>query len=64
MSMKSKLREEHWVIADLPGKAGHIRTVPIPAWVKEAIDAWKQAGGITGGALFRSTKLAASGAAE
>jgi integrase len=26
-----QLREEHWVIADLPGKAGHIRTVPIPA---------------------------------
>ena len=23
-------REEHWVIADLLGKAGHIRTVPIP----------------------------------
>src|SRR5689334_22288250 len=26
-------REERWVIADLLGKAGHIRTVPIPAWV-------------------------------
>jgi site-specific recombinase XerD len=24
-----QLREEHWVIADLLGKAGHIRTVPI-----------------------------------
>src|SRR4029450_1193693 len=24
-------REEHWVIADLVGKAGHVRTVPIPA---------------------------------
>jgi len=24
-------REERWVIADLLGKAGHIRTVPIPA---------------------------------
>jgi site-specific recombinase XerD len=23
-------REEHWVIADLVGKAGHVRTVPIP----------------------------------
>ena len=23
-------REEHWVIADLLGKAGHVRTVPIP----------------------------------
>ena len=26
-----QLREEHWVIADLLGKAGHIRTVPVPA---------------------------------
>ena len=47
-------REEHWVIADLLGKAGHIRTVPIPSWVKVAIDEWKEAGGITEGALFRS----------
>lgn len=47
-------REEHWVIADLLGKAGHIRTVPIPSWVKAAIDEWKEAGCITGGALFRS----------
>src|SRR6184192_3129957 len=32
-----QLREEHWVIADLLGKAGHIRTVPVPRWVKAAI---------------------------
>jgi integrase len=49
-----QLREENWVIADLLGKAGHIRTVPIPAWVKAAIDEWKNAAGITDGALFRS----------
>ncbi len=49
-----QLREEHWVIAALLGKAGHIRTVPIPVWVKAAIDEWKDAGGITEGALFRS----------
>jgi integrase len=49
-----QLREEHWVIADLLGKAGHIRTVPIPAWVKAAINEWKNAGGITEGPLFRS----------
>ena len=53
-----QLREEHWVIADLQGKAGHIRTVPIPAWVKKAIDAWKQASGITEDALFRSINKA------
>jgi hypothetical protein len=33
-----QLREEHWVIADLVGKAGHVRTVPVPAWVKAAVD--------------------------
>ena len=46
-----QLREEHWVIADLPDKAGHVCTVPIPGWVKAAIDEWKEASGITGGAL-------------
>jgi integrase len=35
-----QLREEHWVISDLLGKAGHIRTVPIPLWVKDAMPAW------------------------
>jgi integrase len=49
-----QVREEHWVIADLLGKAGHIRTVPVPAWVKAGVDEWKNAAGITDGALFRS----------
>ena len=57
-----ELREEPWVIADLMGKAGHMRTVPIPAWVKAAIDEWKQASGIAKGASFaRSTRRAGSG---
>jgi site-specific recombinase XerC len=38
-----QLREEHWVIADLVGKGGHIRTVPIPLWVKAAVDSWTRA---------------------
>jgi integrase len=41
-------------IADLLGKAGHIRTLPIPAWVKNAIEEWKDASGITEGTLFRA----------
>jgi hypothetical protein len=53
-----QIREEHWVIADLLGKAGHIRTVAIPRWVKEAIDAWKEASRIAEGALFRSINKA------
>jgi integrase len=40
-------REEHWVIADLVGKGGHVRTVSMPAWVKDAVDAGTAAAGIT-----------------
>jgi len=55
-------REEHCVIADLVGKAGHIRTVPIPAWVKAAVDAWTAAAAITEARCSaRSTRLAMSG---
>src|SRR4051812_27484293 len=42
-------REEHWVIADLLGTAGHVRTVPIPVWVKVAVDAWTTAAALTNG---------------
>src|SRR5215471_80250 len=46
-------REDHWVIADLIGKAAHIRTVPVPAWVKAAVDAWVSSTPVTQGKLFR-----------
>jgi integrase len=48
-----QIREEHWVIADLIGKGKHIRTVPVPAWVKRTIDTWTSAGEITSGTIFR-----------
>lgn len=51
-------REEHWVIADLVGKGGHVRTVPVPAWVKRAVDAWTNAADITDGRVFRSINKA------
>ena len=51
-------REEHWVIADLIGKGGHVRTVPIPAWVKRAIDAWTIAAGLGNGRVFRAINKA------
>ena len=37
-------REEHWVIANLVGKDGHIRTIPVPDWVKAGVDAWTAGG--------------------
>lgn len=46
------------MIADLLGKAGHVRTVPIPMWVKVSIDEWKAASGISEGAIFRSINKA------
>ena len=46
-------RDEHWAIVDLVGKGGHIRTVPVPDWVKAALDLWVVAAGISAGRLFR-----------
>ena len=46
-------REDHWAIVDLVGKAGHVRTVPMPEWVKRTIDEWLNAADISQGKLFR-----------
>ncbi len=51
-----QLRENRWVIADLRGKGGRIRTVAIPMWVKQGINAWQAAGGVEEGPLFRSIR--------
>jgi integrase len=53
-----QLREEHWVIADLVGKGGHVRTIPVPDWVKAGVDNWVAAAGITTGPLLRSINKA------
>ena len=37
-------RDSRWCIVDLVGKHGRVRTVPMPTWVKVAIDAWTSAG--------------------
>jgi integrase len=46
-------REEHWAIVDLMGKGGHVRTVPVPDWVKSELGVWLGAAGIDRGRLFR-----------
>ena len=33
-------REDRWAIVDLIGKGGHVRTVPVPDWVKQFLDEW------------------------
>ncbi len=45
--------DDHWAIVNLIGKGGHIRTVPVPNWVKEAVDRWLSASDISNGRLFR-----------
>jgi len=46
------------VIADLNGKGGHIRMVPMPDWVRRAIDEWAVPAGLTSRPLFRAIKKA------
>jgi site-specific recombinase XerC len=46
-------REGHWAIVDLRGKAGHVRTIPVPEWVQGLLDDWTKAAGIATGSLFR-----------
>jgi integrase len=48
-----QLREGRWVIIDLRGKGGRIRTVAVPIWVKVGIDAWIAEAKIEKGRLLR-----------
>jgi integrase len=47
-------RQGHWAIVDLIGKGRRVRTVPIPQWVKQALDRWITAAEITQGRIFRA----------
>jgi site-specific recombinase XerD len=49
-----QVRQGHWAVVDLVGKAGHIRTVPIPEWVKAALDERTAAAGVNEGKIFRA----------
>jgi integrase len=51
-----QMREGRWVIADLRGKGGRIRTVAVPVWVKQGIDAWTSAAELETGRLLRSLR--------
>ena len=45
-------------LTGLDGKGGHVRTVPIPQWVKHALDVWTVAAGVTEGRIFRAVSRA------
>jgi integrase len=49
-----QIRQGHWVIVDLVGKGGHVRTVPMPAWVKDSVDQWLVAADLKHGRIFRA----------
>ena len=46
-------RDGRWCIVDLVGKHGRMRTIPMPTWVKVAIDTWASAAGLADGRIFR-----------
>src|SRR4030095_14601643 len=46
-------RDDRWCIVDLVGKHGRVRTVPMPTWVKTAIETWASAVGLANGRVFR-----------
>ena len=48
-----QLREGRWVLADLCGKGRRIRTVAVPMWVKQGINAWTTVAKIEDGRLLR-----------
>ena len=45
-------RDGRWCIVDLYGKHGRVRSVPMPVWVKVAIDAWCALANVTAGYAF------------
>ncbi len=49
-----QLREGRWVLLDLEGKGRRVRTVAIPVWVKQGINAWMTAAGVEDGRLLRA----------
>jgi site-specific recombinase XerD len=51
-------RDGRWCIVDLKGKHGRVLTMPMPTWVKVAIDAWTSAAGLADGSVFRPVNRA------
>lgn len=51
-------RDGRWCIVDLRGKHGRVRTIPMPTWVKVAIDAWTAVSGSREGSIFRAVNRA------
>lgn len=46
--------ESRWVLSQVVGGHGRVRTVPLPSWVKWALDSWLEASKIRSGVIFRA----------
>jgi len=53
-----QIRDGRWLIADIVGKHGRIRTVPVPAWVMDHIQRWLDRADISSGRVFRAMNKA------
>jgi site-specific recombinase XerD len=51
-------RDGRWCIVDLIGKHGRVRTIPMPTWVKVAIEGWTEAAGVAEGRVLRPVNRA------
>ncbi len=47
-------RDGRWLIVDITGKGNRVRSIPIPSWVKLAIDEWTSSANISTGLVFRA----------
>lgn len=45
-------RDGRWCVVDIVGKGNRVRTVPMPAWAKAAIDEWVAAAGYQNGLVL------------
>jgi integrase len=48
-----QFREGRWVIVNSIGKEKRLRTIPVPSWSKELLDAWLRHSGVSEGKVFR-----------
>jgi integrase len=47
-------RDGRWVMVAITGKGNRVRSIPIPSWVKLAIDEWATAANLSQGLVFRA----------
>lgn len=47
-------RDDRWVLIDVIGQRGRVRTVAVPEWAKTALDAWLRRANLKKGPVFRA----------